>query len=217
MRDTILRVATLVFATASSLSAQANPTHLHIGYLADAYPGTPSGGGLLATAAAEAEIAAEHAELAVAARSNFEDVRLHVGHVLHALDPTLTAEGPGLGYGVRRAVADAATHIGLITADSAASDNVKLHAAHISAAIANAVERADMMVSLARQIEAAGSGASADPLIDQLNALGAALVQGRDADGDGRAGARPGEGGLRQAIQHMTLLKRGEGRIGDQP
>lgn len=216
MRDTILRLATLVIASASSLTAQANPIHLHIGYLADAYPGTPTGEGLLATAAAEAAIAAEHAELAVAARSSLEDVRLHVGHVLHALDPTLAAEGPGLGYGVRQAAAAAATYIAMVTADSAASDNVKLHAARISASIANAVERADAMVSLARQIEAANSAAAADALVDQLNALGAALVRGQDADGDGRVGGQAGEGGLRQASEHMTLLKRGERLIGEE-
>lgn len=214
MRDTIRRVATLTLACASTLSAQANPIHVPIGYLADAYPGTPAGQGLLATAAAEAAIAAQHADLAVAARSSFDDVRLHVGHVLHALDPTLVSGGPGFGYGVRQAAAAAATYIGMLTADSTTSDNVKLHAAHISASIANVVERADAMVLLAQQIETASSAAAAGTLIDQLNALGAALVQGRDANGDGVIGWPAGEGGLRQATQHMTLLKRGEGLLG---
>lgn len=216
MRDTILRVATLMLACAPSLSGQANPIELPIGYLADAYPGTPTGQGLLATATAEATVAAHHADLALAAASRLEDVRLHVGHALHALDPTLTVDGPGLGYGVRQAAAAAATYIGMLTADSTVSDNVKLHAAQISAAIANVVERADAMILLAHQIEAATSAAAAAPLIDQLSALGSALVQGRDTDGDGRVGGPAGEGGLRQAAQHMTLLKRGARLIGEE-
>jgi hypothetical protein len=214
MRATILRVATLTLAWASTSSAQANPIHLPIAYLADAYPGTPTEQGLLATAATEAAIAAQHAELAVVAMSSFEDVRLHAGHVLHALDPELVAGGPGLGYGVRQAAAAAATYIGMVTADSTASENVKLHAAHIAASIVNVVERADAMVLLAQQIETATSAAAATTLIAQLNALGAALVQGRDANGDGLIGWQVGEGGLRQAVQHMTLLKRGDGLRG---
>ena len=46
------------------------------------------------------------------------------------------------------------------------------------------------------------------------SALTDAIVNGVDADGDGRVGWQEGEGGLAQATQHLGLLKRGEGMGG---
>ena len=32
-------------------------------------------------------------------------IKEHIGHVRHAIDPELLAEGPGLGFGLQRALA----------------------------------------------------------------------------------------------------------------
>ena len=196
------------------LNAQANSVHSHIGYVADAFDGTPNGQGLLPTAVAEAEIAAEHAGFAAGDATYLDGIKRHAGHVLHAIDPTLAPGGPGLGYGVRQAAATVVLHIELAAADEGASDNVKTHAAHILATMDNVGQRADAIVALAQEIEAATSLATAAALLEQLTAPCAALLSGRDADRDGRVGWQPGEGGLRQATQHMTLMRRGEGLIG---
>lgn len=199
--------------SAPALSAQANPVHGHIAYVADAFEATPSGQGLLPTAVAEAEIAAEHAGFAADDTTYLEGIQRHVGHVLHAIDPTLVPGGPGLGYGVRQAAANVILHIAMTSTDEGASDNVKTHASHILATMGNVVQRADAIVALAQEIQAATSVATAAALLQQLTAQCDALLVGRDADGDGRVGWQAGEGGLRQAAQHMTLMKRGEGLV----
>lgn len=119
---------------------QANAeVHVYIGYVAEAFADTPIGQGLLPTAVAEADIALEHARLALEDSLSLVGMRRHAGHVVHALDPTVVGGvGPGLGYGVRRAAEEAARQIELaaaanaVAADAAAaSDSVDANPADV--------------------------------------------------------------------------------------
>ncbi|MDX1541362.1 MAG: hypothetical protein R3349_08145, partial [Geminicoccaceae bacterium] len=104
--------------------------HAHMGHVSDAWEDTPDGMGFLPTARAEAEIAAEHAALAARQPDDLEWMQMHAAHVVHALDPSTEAAGPGLGYGVKPAAQGAAKHIVFASEAEDASDNVKLHAEH---------------------------------------------------------------------------------------
>ena len=44
---------------------------------------------------------------------NLDSLKLHAGHVLNALDPSIEMKGPGSGYGVKRAAAGASQHVQL--------------------------------------------------------------------------------------------------------
>ena len=140
-------------------------------------------------------------------------MRRHVEHVLHALDPSLAPDGPGLGYGVRRATAGILEQVQLAGAAEDASDNVRTHAGYIAGAARSTLERLDRLAALAGRIRAASSPAEALSVVRELEATARAVWLGRDADRDGRVVWGPPEGGLRQAQQHMTLLRRGEGLI----
>ena len=200
---------------APAVVAQASPAHTHMGHVAESFRGTPEGlGGLLPTAVAEAEIAAQHAELAGRDPSNLDGMRRHMGHVINALDPSLVDAGPGLGYGVKAAATGTARHIGLAGGSDGASDNVKTHATHVETAATNAANWADEAVALARRIQEATDAAAAARLLEELVSKTSAIVSGMDANGDGRIGWQEGEGGLAQATQHMTLMMRGEGMSG---
>jgi hypothetical protein len=196
---------------------QANPAHTHIGHVLDAFTGTPNGQGLLPTAVAEAKIVAQHAALAAGDLANLEAMKRHAGHILHAVDPAESASGPGLGYGLKKAAANAATHVGLAARSEGASQNMTAHSAHVTASLQNTVQRTDQILALAKRIQAAGSAAEAATLVTTLNAIAAQLVAGVDLNGDGRIGWHEGEGGLQQAEQHMNLLKQGEARSGSGP
>ncbi|MBM4183121.1 MAG: hypothetical protein FJ207_02735 [Gemmatimonadetes bacterium] len=210
---TLVGVGALLVLQAAPASAQADDVHGRIAQVAVAFEGTPTGQGLLTTAAHEAAIAAQHVEFANAVGASFADVQLHVSHALHALDPSLAPSGPGLGYGVRHAVDAAATHLGMAASDSLASENVKVHAEHVAVILANVTARVDQAVALAAEVMAASSAAPVASLLARLSEHCETVVAGRDIDGDGRIGWRASEGGLRQAAQHMTLLQRGEGLI----
>lgn len=86
--------------------------HSHVGHALTAWPDTPGQKGLLEVARMEAKVAAEHAAYAVEGARNIASVKLHAGHVLHAVDPKLLPDGPGAGYGLTRALQGSVEHLG---------------------------------------------------------------------------------------------------------
>ena len=197
-----------------AVDAQADPAHTHMGHVVDGFRGTPDGQGLLPTAVAEAEVAAQHAGFAGRDASNLDGMKRHMGHVLNAMDPTEVESGPGLGYGVKAAAAGVARHIGLAAGSEGASDNIKTHGNHVSTAAGNVVTWVDEVIALARQVQEATEASAAAGMVDEIIELTNAIVSGTDTNGDGRTGWQEGEGGLAQATQHMNLMKRGEGLNG---
>lgn len=85
--------------------------HVHVGHAVTAWPDTPGQKGLLEVALQDAKVAAEHAEFAVAGARDVASVKLHLGHTLHAIDPSLEREGPGSGYGAVKALTGSAEHL----------------------------------------------------------------------------------------------------------
>jgi glycine/D-amino acid oxidase-like deaminating enzyme len=158
----------------------------------------------------EAKTAATHAALGARDPNNLDAMKLHAGHVLNALDPTIVATGPGKGYGAKRAALGVASHIDLAAKAPGASQNVITHAVHIGTAARSAAARADQVIALARQIQAATTAVEAAKLYSQMVPLAQQVYEGFDANSDGRIGWQEGEGGLAQAEQHVTLMLNGE-------
>lgn len=183
----------------------------HIGHVMTNFQAAPMGEGLLPTAVAEARIAAQHAGLVVSSDGDLDAMQRHAGHVIHALDPSIEAQGPGLGYGVKRAAMGVAQHIGLAAMADGASDNVMTHAMHVSTSANNVVVRADELLSVAQEVRAATTAAEASAHLSDLGMLAEQLYAGVDANQDGRVGWQTGEGGLQQAEMHMGLMLKGEG------
>lgn len=205
----LLTAALLVMAV--PVAAQQSAAHAHMGHVADGFANTPDGAGLLPTAIAEAAVARQHAELALRNTTELAAMQRHAGHVLHAVDPSRIEQGPGAGYGVVRAAEGVVQHIEMAGSHETASENVQTHATHVATAARTAAERAERVASLAEEIMAATSADHAAHLLQELSELTGQMVTGVDANGDGRVGWQDGEGGLAQAEQHITLMKRGEG------
>lgn len=216
MLPSFRRVAALSLAlpaafVVAAADAQQNPVHTHVGHVSTGFAAAPDGAGLLATASAEAAVAAQHARLAAYDPTNLEAAKAHAGHVLHALDPAEGSQGPGKGFGVKRAAEGVAAHIGMAAGAAGASQNVTTHAGHVAAAARGAVARTERAVAVARQIQAVQIYSAAEPLLAELVTLTRQIAEGVDADGNGSIGWQEAEGGLAQAEQHLTLLRRGEG------
>ena len=201
-------------AAAPTVKVPAGPVGVHIGHVVNGFADTPMGQGLLPTAMAEARIAVQHAGLAARNPANLDAMKLHAGHVINAVDPTVVDKGPGLGYGVKKAAQGVATHIELAAKAPGASKNVVMHAEHVAAAARNSVQRADQIVALAKQIQAATSATDAAALVSQLVSLTNELVAGKDLNADGKVGLEQGEGGLQQCDEHVKLMLAGEGAGG---
>jgi hypothetical protein len=108
-------------------------------------------------------------------------------------------------------VSGARQHVELAAAADSASENVTVHARHITSALAAVMDRTDEAVFLAQRVQSASSATAAAPLAMQLDALAHAILYGVDTNRDGVVGWQDSEGGVRQATYHMNLMKRGEG------
>jgi hypothetical protein len=185
------------------------PVGTHVGHVMNSFNDTPGTAGLLRVAQADAGVAAQHATLAARAPDDLAGMKLHAGHVIHALDPTVVTMGPGSGYGLKRAAAGTASHIELAAAAEGASAAVRTHANHVAVAARSASKRADQIIELAKQIQAATAAPAAAALLNQIVSLCNQLTAGADANADGRISWEDGEGGLQQAEEHVMLLLRG--------
>jgi len=187
-----------------------NMAHVHMGHVTDSWGDTPGEMGLLPTAIAEAEIAAKHAGFAADQLDNLDWMKTHAKHVLHAVDPSAIAEGPGLGYGVKNAAGGVAKHIGFAAESDAATENVKLHAVHVATSADNTLWRVDEVARYAWQVLAASTAAEAAPAAKQMLRHTKQLLDGRDANGDGNVSWHQDEGGLKASEKHMGLMRSGE-------
>ena len=190
-------------ATTPPIAVPAGAVGTHIGHVVNSFADTPNGMGLLPVAFAEARTAAQHAGLAGRA-ATLDGMKLHAGHVINAMDPTIVTAGPGLGYGMKKASLAVANHIELAARAAGASQNVIMHSMHIATAARNAAAKADQVVALAKQVQAAATTAEATALLSQIVSLCNQAIAGVDEKGDGRITWQTG--GLQQAQEHINLM-----------
>jgi hypothetical protein len=208
--------------------ATPNAAHAHIGHVMTSWKDTPDMKGFLPIALADAQVALEQVERADL-EGRINDFILYGGYVLNALDPSpetsaalktayarlpttyLKIEVPGSGYGIKRAVAGALQHVQLAAKSEGASENVKTHAAHVTASLENVAKWTDEAIATTGKLLQAKGVGDGQALIDELTYLTEQIANGLDANSDGQIGWQTGEGGLRQAQTHMRLMMKGEG------
>ena len=72
-----------------TVPAGAQPSHNHIGHVMTSWKDTPATQGFLPVAIADAKVAATHAGYMQKSPENLDSLKLHAGHVLNALDPSI--------------------------------------------------------------------------------------------------------------------------------
>ena len=187
-----------------------NIVKVHLANITTTFQDAPNLQGLLPTALAEARIAAQHAALAAKAGDNLDAMKLHAGHVMHAVDPRAETRGPGLGFGVRKAAAGLVEHIQLASKSPTVSLNLLTFAPRIIASGNTTVKRSDEILVIARRIRAATTAAEAAPDVARLQLLAQQLTTGLDLNQDGLIGWQTGEGGLEQVQAQLQAMLEGE-------
>ena len=200
----------VIGAWSVALSGQGATVQTHIGHVLDSFNGTPMNMGLLPTAMAEAKTAAQHAGLAAKA-TTLPMIQTHAGHVINAIDPTIVAQGPGAGYGVKKAAQGVAQHAGLAAMAADANAMVKTHSMHVTTAANNVVAMSDQVVAIAQKIRMSTSMEEAQKLAAEMQTKAEQLTTGVDADNNGQISWMAPEGGLNQAQQHMNFMKTAAG------
>jgi hypothetical protein len=167
--------------------------HSHIGHVMIAWRDTPGTVGLLTVALSDTRVAAAHA-LLTSKSTGLDDLKLHAGHVLHALDPAVEPKGPASGYGTKKAIAGAVQHVGFAAAVENASAIVKSQAGVASATLTETSAVVDRAIAVAQNIRAATSPADATTLARELLTLTTEIGAGLD-----------------QAQQEMRVMMKAEG------
>jgi len=211
-----MKLSTLAFIAAltPSLGFAAAHTSMtmaqtHMGHVTESWADTPDAAGLLPTAIAEAEIAIFHAGLAAQKLDDLGWMKTHANHILHAIDPSAIANGPGLGYGVLAGAAGTVKHINFAAGSEDASENIKIHAEHVATSAGNVVATVVAIKANIATIEAAATAAAAAEATQANVILTADLLDGADANGDGVVDWT--DGGLNEAMKHMGIMAAGEG------
>jgi hypothetical protein len=167
--------------------------HAHIGHVMIGWRDTPGQVGLLTIAQSDTRIAAAHA-LLLSKATTLDDMKLHAGHILHALDPTVETAGPASGYGAKKAAAGAMQHVGFTAAVENASATVKSHARAVTVTLTDAIAAIDRGIATGQTIRTAASPADAAAPVRELTSI----VE--------QIGAK-----LQQAEQEMRLMMKAEG------
>ena len=133
--------------------------------------------------------------LAAKSPKDLDAMKLHAGHVLNALDPSVEPKGPGSGYGVKKAASGALQHLEFAVKAEGASANIQTHASRASASLNDVLQWTGQALTTARKIRDANSAPEAAMLANEL----ATLTK------------RISEAGLQQAKTTMDLMMKGEG------
>jgi hypothetical protein len=189
-----LMIAALVVAGAAvlfagSASAQAMA---HLGHVMESWNDTPGKVGLITILEQEAKIANQHANYG---KSN---PATHMPHVRHALDASSESGGPGKGYGVLKAAMGVAAHMKFAAESPDATDSIKAHSVHIITSANNVVAWAKEAMGMSKDTSSAS--------MSKVEEITGWILNGRDADGDGKISWEEGEGGLAQMKQHLGFI-----------
>ena len=175
---------------------EAIAAHLHLGHVMTNWRDTPGTRGFLPVAIDEARVAVLHAQPAIKA-AGLDDIKLHAGHVLNALDPASEPRGPAAGYGVKKGVAGAQQHLDLAAHADGATANVIADAAEVSSLLAGVLRWTDEAIAAAQRVRAATDRAEAATAAADLAALAARIAD---------EGLAPAHARMNQMLRAENLL-----------
>ena len=167
--------------------------HAHIGHVMIAWRDTPGQVGLLTIAQSDTRIAAAHA-LLLSKATSVDDMKLHAGHVLHALDPAIETAGPASGYGAKKAAAGAMQHVGFHRGRRQRVGHGKSHASKVTTTLTDAIAAIDRGIAAAQKIRGASAAPEAPRAARDLQSSVEDIGRGPSAGGAGNAAHDEGEG-----------------------
>ena len=207
MRRLLLIPVALLALGPDSARAQTaeSATRARLTTLLTATSGTPQGKGLVETALDEARIAMSQAVQAAVAGEDLPVLQASARGVIHAVDPERVASGPGLGYGVTRAVHDLMTQVELTAAGDSKAD-VARAAPRALAAAQRTLQSLEALLSVADEIRTATSASEAAGRTRELARLAQEVIAGTRPTAAERERLGPGEGGLLAVRRALAAL-----------
>jgi plastocyanin len=192
---------------------------LHIRHLLARFDTTPNNIALATGLLTQAQIAAESAARAKRSldANDLAGVRAQLEQVVNLIEGQQSAhagdlngderrDNPGDGLGLLSYAAATAEHAQLAIDGAPRDETVKVHGGHVVVSAKNITDWLTEARTLALPVFRASNAAATRQSVDRINDLLAAVLNGRDANRDGRVEPVPGEGGSRTAYDHAQLM-----------
>ena len=205
----IILFAGLAIVAGAAMAGNMSLTHVQ--HVNKSWTDTPQQKGLMETAIGEAEIAVTHAGFAIKKPDDMAWMKMHNKHVINAIDPGKEPKGPGMGYGVLKASKGVIKHINLAAGSADASDYLKLHAVHVATSAENAVKRSEQVLQLSELLQQSNSLKEVAKLSKEIAVLTQTILNGTDANNDGKITWQAGEGGLLESRKHLGFIVKDAG------
>jgi hypothetical protein len=193
-----LTILGLMLAAAGCVSKPPSIAHVHIGHALTGVHVTPNHEGYFVQAEKRAREAIDAAQKATAS----EDLNEIKKEAVAAAKATDSEED----FGVKQALAMASNHIAFAATSDDASINVQKSAPVFAGDIVRVMERCELIVLLGNDVQASSTVAEAKVSAQEISKLAQANLSGDDADGNGVAGAAPGEFGLVQLRKEVETM-----------
>lgn len=172
--------------------------HVHIGHAVTGWMHAPEKKGLFITAEEEGQIALTEAKKALEKPEDIATIKQHISGTLHALDSESVEKGPGLGFGLMKALEEASGHITYAARSDDASINVQQFADKFEENTLPALERSELVLALGQEILTLQSADDAHILAAEIHCNVEAIVNGSDAAEECRAAVSADDFGLKQ-------------------
>ncbi len=186
---------------------QPSIAHVHIGHALTAWTNTPGNQGLFVMAEDEARRVLDLAN-SLTSQSTLDQMQTTMREIMEVIEPP-ESEGsrPDENYGLKRAFTGAMDHLEFAADSNDTSANVRATVPGLRKDGQAVVERYELIMAIARDIQDTTSATEAAALTEEVRILAKGILYGVELDGKESIGSRPDEYGLlqlRNAIAAMT-------------
>lgn len=169
---------------------------------------TPDGKGYLPMAEAEVQTALIQATLALRKPDDLEHMAAMAKAAQHAIDPVRIKEGPGRGFGVKKAAQGIISYVTAAGKSPDASEKVKSYSRWVSVSAENVVVRTDRITDLLGKVMRMKTPKNAARVMRLVRRMCQEILLGKDTNKDGKVSWKKHEGGLAQAKRYTTVMLR---------
>jgi len=207
IRRTAISLSLLAVAglLALSLPAHAQQKQSHA-YLLQVMTG--DGKGYLPMAEAEVQTALIQATLALRKPDDLAHLQAQARAAQHAIDPSRIKEGPGRGFGVRKAAEGIVSYVTAAGKSPDASEKVRSYSRWVAVSAENVIVRADRITDLLGKVERMKTAKNAARVMHLVRRMCQEILLGKDTNKDGEVSWKKHEGGLAQAKRYTTVMLR---------
>ncbi len=207
IRRTAISLSLLAVAglLALSLPAHAQQKQSHA-YLLQVMTG--DGKGYLPMAEAEVQTALIQATLALRKPDDLAHLQAQARAAQHAIDPSRIKEGPGRGFGVRKAAEGVVSYVTAAGKSPDASEKVRSYSRWVAVSAENVIVRADRITDLLGKVERMKTAKNAARVMHLVRRMCQEILLGKDTNKDGEVSWKKHEGGLAQAKRYTTVMLR---------